>query len=95
MTEEFLGLDNATRGCHSELEDCDIKTFLEKAKRQCGCIPVNIKRFFPEEKVIDALSWKLPLYHPAFLVNFSIIIIINVRWGPVQIQNRSVWRLSG
>ena len=53
MTEEFLGLDDATRGCHrnSELEDCDIKTYLEKAKINCDCIPVNLKRFFPEEKV--------------------------------------------
>ena len=53
VTEDFLGLDDATRGCHSnsELENCDIKTYLEKSKVNCGCIPANIKRFFPEETV--------------------------------------------
>ena len=54
VTEEFLGLDTATRGCHrnSELENCETKTILEKAKLQCHCIPSNLKRFLPDQKVI-------------------------------------------
>ena len=53
VTEDFLGLDKDTRGCHrnSELEECETKTFLEKAKQRCGCIPSNPRRFFPEGKV--------------------------------------------
>ena len=53
VTEEFLGLDTATRGCqrNSELEECETKTFRQKMKEECGCIPNNIRRFFPEEKV--------------------------------------------
>ena len=53
VTEEFLGPDGVTRGCHrnSELDHCGIKTFLEKAKLHCGCITNSLRRFFPEEKV--------------------------------------------
>ena len=53
VTEDFLDLDAATRGCHrnSELEQCETKTFRQKMKEKCGCLPNNIRRFFPEEKV--------------------------------------------
>ena len=53
VTKEFLGLDDATRGCNrnSELEQCETKTYLERAELLCSCIPGNIKRFFPEKKV--------------------------------------------
>ena len=53
VSEEFLGLDTATRGCHrnSELEDCETKTYLGKMKDKCGCITNNLMRFFPEENV--------------------------------------------
>ena len=52
MTEEFLGLDDVTRGCHrNELEQCETKTYLEKSKLQCNCIADILKTFFPEEKV--------------------------------------------
>ena len=53
VSEEFLGLDTDTRGCHrnSELEECETKTYREKMKDECGCIPDNLMRFSPEEKV--------------------------------------------
>ena len=53
VTEEFLGLDDATRSCHrnSELEQCETNKYLEKAKLQCGCIPDNLRSFIPQEKV--------------------------------------------
>ena len=53
VTEEFLGLDTATRGCHrnSELEHCETKTYIEKAKRHCHCIPSHLRRIFPDQKV--------------------------------------------
>ena len=53
VTEEFLGLDTAIRGCHrnSELEHCETKTYIEKAKRHCHCIPSHLRRIFPDQKV--------------------------------------------
>ena len=53
VTQEFLGLDSETRGCHrnSKLEGCETLTYLNNMKEQCGCIPSNIRRFYPVEKV--------------------------------------------
>ena len=53
VTTQFLGLDPETRGCHlnTELEGCETKTYLEKLKEECGCVPNNIRRFFPEGTV--------------------------------------------
>ena len=53
VTEEFLGLDTATRGCHrnSELKHCETNTYIEKAKRHCHCIPSYLRRIFPDQKV--------------------------------------------
>ena len=86
VTTQFLGLDPETRGCHlnTELEGCETKTYLEKLKEECGCVPNNIRRFFPEEEVIFFFL-EFPVFHP--------LSIFSLR--PVPWKIWSVWEESG
>ena len=87
VSEQFLGLDTATRGCtrNSELEGCETKTYLEKAKDKCGCIPNNVMRFFPEENVSSFHSGR----------DFECLDLkVNVRRGAVPVKISGVWEGS-
>ena len=45
VSDEFLSLDKEVTGCQNEefFEDCKTNHYLETLKKDCGCLPLNIR----------------------------------------------------
>ena len=44
VTESFLGLNQAVRGCQNEeqYDECTTRHYIENMKDKCGCLPLSI-----------------------------------------------------
>ena len=49
-TEGFLGLADATKGCHIEDQtECERKKYVEEVQKRCGCLPWSLAPALPSE----------------------------------------------
>ena len=49
-TEGFLGLADATKGCHIEDQtECERKNYVEEVQKRCGCLPWSLAPALPSE----------------------------------------------
>lgn len=72
VTESFLGLEQAVRGCQNEehYDECTTRQYIENMRRKCGCLPLSIS---VSEQVIFFFSSFQILYTSTFdiLITFD------------------------
>ena len=78
VTESFLGLDQAVRGCQNEehYDECTTRQYIEYMMGKCGCLPLSIalsdqvtffSSFFPNDTYlifVDKPKSKSQIPHP-------------------------------
>ena len=44
VTETFLGIDQAVRGCQNEehYDECTTRHYIQNMREKCGCLPLSI-----------------------------------------------------
>ena len=44
VTESFLGLDQAVRGCQNQehYDECTTRQYIEHMREKCGCLPLSM-----------------------------------------------------
>ena len=44
VTEPFLGIDQAVRGCQNEehYDECTTRHYIKNMREKCGCLPLSI-----------------------------------------------------
>ena len=47
VTESFLGIDQAVRGCQNQehYDDCTTRQYIEHMRENCGCLPLSMALF--------------------------------------------------
>ena len=62
VTESFLGIDQAVRGCQNQehYDECTTRQYIEHMREKCGCLPLSMAL---SDQVISHSFFKLDLQY--------------------------------